>query len=263
MENQTSHTSQTPTSSPLSRRNFVGAAGLAGMGLLAANAAHGQSSNAATASKTDGLFAVPKTSKGEYALPPLPYAYDALEPHIDAETMRLHHDIHFEGYRTGLNKAIAQMTQFRADIDFPQISYWENQLAFNGAGYNLHTVFFQNMAPAGTTQPSAALEKVLANAFGSRKAFQEQFSIASKAVQGSGWGILGYQPFGKRLVVLQAEKHQNLTQWAVIPILALDVWEHAYYLKYQNKRGDYITNWWKVVNWDNVEQRIDAAMQLS
>ncbi len=231
------------------------------MGMFAANSM--QAAEGSPAPTSTGLFDVPRNSKGEYGLPPLPYAYDALEPHIDAETMRLHHDIHFEGYRTGLNKAIAKMTEFRQKGEFPEISYWENQLAFNGAGYNLHTVFFENMAPAGTTEPSAAVDKILADAFGSRKAFQEQFSAASKAVQGSGWGILGYQPFGKRLVILQAEKHQNLTQWAVIPILALDVWEHAYYLKYQNKRGDYITNWWKVVNWDNVEQRLEAAMKVT
>ncbi|MBC2595210.1 superoxide dismutase [Ruficoccus amylovorans] len=199
-------------------------------------------------------------SAGEYELPPLPYAYDALEPAIDAETMRLHHDIHFNGYKNGLNKALAQLKQFRSAGDYPEISYWENELAFNGAGYNLHTVFFANMAPEGTTKPSSTLSKTLDTHFGGLDAFKGQFSAAAAKVQGSGWAILGYQPFGGKLVVLQAEKHQNLTQWGVIPILALDVWEHAYYLKYQNRRGDYIKNWWNVVNWDNVAQRTEAAM---
>lgn len=246
--------------SSLSRRDFVGAAGLAGLGLLAANSAHGKVEMGAPAK---GLFGVPMNDAGEYELPPLPYAYDALEPSIDAETMRLHHDIHFNSYKNGLNKALAQLATFRQERDYPQIAYWENQLAFNGAGYNLHVVFFENMAPAGTTQPSKALTKTLSDHFGGMDAFQAQFSATASTVQGSGWAILGYQPFGQKLVILQGLIHQDQTQWAVIPILALDVWEHAYYLKYQNRRGDYITNWWKVVNWDNVAERAEAAMQVS
>ncbi len=255
----------TPDSTPpvnLNRRSFVGAAGLAGLGLLGASRAQAAPAAAASSPAATVLFDVPMNSAGEYELPPLPYAYNALEPSIDAETMRLHHDIHFNGYKNGLNKALSKLKDFRSDDDFPEVSYWENQLAFNGAGYNLHTVFFQNMAPAGSTSPSSTVKKTLGEHFGSFDTFKSQFSTVAKHVQGSGWGLLGYQPFGGKLVILQAEKHQNLTQWGVVPILALDVWEHAYYLKYQNRRGDYIDNWWKVVNWDNVAERLDAATTM-
>lgn len=243
------------------RRQFVKSGALAAAGLALAGQVRAGAPG--TSQTGDGLYAVPLEPNGDYALPPLPYAYDALEPAIDAETMRLHHDIHFDGYKKGLNAALAKLKACRESDDFPEISYWENQLAFNGAGYVLHTVFFQNMAPAGTTTPSAASRKILAGHFGSLDAFKAQFSAAAKKVQGSGWAILGYQPFGQRLVVLQAEKHQNLTQWGVIPVLALDVWEHAYYLKYQNRRGDYVDNWWSVVNWDNVDQRLHGALQTA
>lgn len=254
----------TPDSTPpvtLNRRAFVGAAGLAGLGLMGASRAQAAPAASSSSAAASTLFTVPMNSSGEYELPPLPYAYDALEPSIDAETMRLHHDIHFNGYKNGLNKALAKLKDFRSSGDYPEIAYWENQLAFNGAGYNLHVVFFENMAPAGTTSPASSLKKTLDEHFGGMDAFKGQFSAAAKTVQGSGWAILGYQPFGGKLVVLQAEKHQNLTQWGVVPILALDVWEHAYYLKYQNRRGDYIDNWWKVVNWDNVAQRTEAALK--
>lgn len=248
----------TPSNSNLPRRKFVGAgtAALAGLGLSSLSA------NAAPASSVSSLFEVPMNSKGEYELPPLNYAYDALEPHIDKETMHLHHDIHFNGYKKGLNAALAKLAEFRAAGDYPQIAYWENSLAFNGAGYNLHVVFFDGMAPAGTTKPSKALTKEIESEFGSMDGFKGQMTNASKTVQGSGWGILGWQPMGGKLVILQAEKHQNLSQWNVIPILALDVWEHAYYLKYQNKRGDYIDNWWDVVNWDYAEKRLAAAKTI-
>ncbi len=230
---------------------------------FASPALAGQHSGGAGASGDSMLFQVPMDADGNYELPPLPYAYDALEPSIDAETMRLHHDIHFRSYMTGLNSALKNLAESRVSGDFSKISFWESLLAFHGAGYNLHVVFFQNMAPAGTTRISPGLERQIKAAFGTVEGMKGQFSAAAATVQGSGWAILGYQPFGKKLVIMQAEKHQNQTQWAVIPILALDVWEHAYYLKYQNRRGDYIANWWNVVNWDNVEQRLNAAREIS
>lgn len=252
----------------LTRRNFItqGSSALAGLGLFAtlpASYALGASKDDKPTSSApqDTLFDVPMKG-GFYELPPLPYAYNALEPFIDEETMRLHHDIHFAGYMKGLNAALKKLEAARTAGAFPEISYWENQLAFNGAGYVLHTVFFQTMAPTGQA-PSASLKNTLTEHFGSFEAFKAQFSSAAGAVQGSGWALLGYQPFGEKLVILQAEKHQNLTQWGIVPILTLDVWEHAYYLKYQNRRKDYIENWWNVVNWDKVEERLTACMKLS
>lgn len=272
---------QTNPSQPLSdhssRRQFLAAAGLtaAGVGLAgmlpstaAANTRRPIAPAAATATTSvdvaasSSLFAVPMDSNGNYTLPPLPYAYNALEPAIDEQTMRLHHDIHFRSYMTGLNNALKALAEARASDDFATISQLQSLLAFHGAGYNLHVVFFQNMAPAGSTRISSNLNSVLRQSFGSVEAMQAQFSTVAGGVQGSGWAILGYQPFGDKLIILQVEKHQDHTQWGVIPILALDVWEHAYYLKYQNRRGDYIKQWWSVVNWENVEQRITAARSL-
>ena len=247
----------------LSRRDFLtkGSLALTSLGLLGTLTSSGQTAPLSNNKKDTSLFDVPLQGS-KYELPPLPYAYDALEPVIDQETMRLHHDIHFEGYKKGLNQAAAMLEEARNKNDYSVVSYWEDQLAFNGAGYVLHTVFFQNMGPVGSTAPSANLIKTLSDSFGSLEALQSQFSRAAETVQGSGWAILGYQPFGKKLIILQAEKHQNKTQWAVIPILVLDVWEHAYYLKYQNKRSEYVKNWWSVVDWNNVENRLNAAIKL-
>jgi Fe-Mn family superoxide dismutase len=262
--------SSLPVSSP-DRRRFVatGGAALAGLALGTAFArAQNTTAPAAAPGATTGpapmdvLFGCPLNADGTYALPPLPYAYNALEPSIDEQTMHLHHDIHFAGYMKGLNAALAKLADLRTGGEYPQIGYWENQLAFNGSGYFLHNVFFQNMAPAGSTSPSTELQFSFTKDFGVFANFQSQFTAAATVVEGSGWAILGWQPFGQKLVILQAEKHQNLTQWGVIPVLALDVWEHAYYLKYQNKRADYIKAWWNVVNWDNVTQRLAAARTL-
>ena len=242
----------------MNRRKFLTLGGTSLAGLSLASAFPFAARGTEDPSHSEGVL--PLSESDAYTLPPLPYAYDALEPSIDAETMRLHHDIHFAGYTKGLNQALEKLAAARAEDDYSLIAHWEHQLAFHGAGYVLHTVFFENMAPAGSTHPSADLKKILAAHFESFEAFKKHFSAAAQKVQGSGWGILGFQPLGRRLIVLQAEKHQNLTQWGVIPLLALDVWEHAYYLKYQNRRGDYIQNWWNVVDWDKLEVSLNTVL---
>jgi len=197
---------------------------------------------------------------GEYTLPPLPYAYDALEPHIDAETMRLHHDIHHNGYVKGLNAALKSMADARAAGDYSLIDRLAQKAAFHGSGHILHTIFWQNMTnPADSGSPAGELKQQIVKDFGSQNAFEQQFRATASKVEGSGWGVLAWEPLGRRLVVLQAEKHQNLTQWGTVPLLVVDVWEHAYYLKYQNKRGDYVANFMKVINWEDVEERFEAA----
>ena len=198
---------------------------------------------------------------GEYLLPPLPYDYDALEPHIDAQTMRLHHDIHHNGYVKGLNTALADKKSARASRDYGLIDRLAQKAAFHGSCHILHTVFWSNMTAADSSgSPKGALKRQIEKDFGSHDAFTAQFTSTAKKVEGSGWGILAWEPLGGRLVILQAEKHQNLTQWGAVPLLVVDVWEHAYYLKYQNKRGDYVDNFMKVVNWENVGERFEHAM---
>jgi Fe-Mn family superoxide dismutase len=196
-----------------------------------------------------------------HELPPLPYSYDALEPTIDEQTMRLHHDIHHNGYVKGLNNAEAKLTEARAIGDFALVKHWSREAAFHGSGHLLHSIFWPNMIAASEAKsaPEGALVKAINRDFGGFEAFKAQFIAASIAVEGSGWGILAYRPVDDSLVVLTAEKHQNLTQWGVVPLLVLDVWEHAYYLKYQNRRGEYVKNFFNIINWDNVAARYEKA----
>ncbi len=195
----------------------------------------------------------------KYELPPLPYPYEALEPHIDAQTMHLHHDIHHLGYVNGLNGALGKLEEARQSGDFGLVKHWEREAAFHGSGHFLHSIFWQNMGPGKGGQPSGALAEQIRKDFGSFEAFQKQFTAAAGAVEGSGWAMLCWEPNAGTLTILMAEKHQNLTQWGVVPLLVLDVWEHAYYLKYQNRRPEYIKAWWNVVNWDDVAARLQAA----
>jgi len=202
----------------------------------------------------------------EYTLPKLDYAYDALEPHIDAATMQLHHSKHHDGYVKGLNKALAAMANIRQSGNadqYAQIRDLTDQLSFHGSGHSLHTVFWKNMKPGGGGQPKGALAAAINRDFGSFSAFWEHFSKVSGAVHGSGWGILGFEPLSGRLLIFGAEKHQNLTMWGTAPLLVLDVWEHAYYLKHQNKRADYIAAFANVIDWDNVASRLDAAGKMT
>jgi Fe-Mn family superoxide dismutase len=197
-----------------------------------------------------------------YELPPLPYAYDALEPHIDEQTMRLHHDKHHLGYVKGLNNALARLDAARRAEDFSAIKAISRDLAFNGSGHLLHSIFWQNMSPTGGGGPKDDLRKMIARDFGNVDSFTAQFKAAAGAVEGSGWGILAFEPLSGRLIIVQAEKHQNLTVWGVVPLLVVDVWEHAYYLKYQNRRGEYVDAFMEVVNWQNVAERLAGACRM-
>jgi len=198
----------------------------------------------------------------EYTLPPLPYDYAALEPHIDEQTMRLHHDKHHQAYVDGLNNALKKLEESRGSGDFALVKHWEREVAFHGSGHLLHAIFWPNMSPNGGGEPKGDLAEQIKKDFGSFDAFQKHFTAASNAVEGSGWGILGWEPQQGGLIVLQAEKHQDLTAQGTHPLLVLDVWEHAYYLKYQNRRPEYTKTWWNVVNWDDVGRRFTAARAM-
>lgn len=173
---------------------------------------------------------------GGHTLPPLPYSYDALEPYIDQETMRLHHDKHHKGYVDGLNIAEKEMLKARSSNNFELIKHWEREAAFNGAGHYLHTIFWNIMIPNGGVQPTGNLMREINQSFGSFEQFKNHFSEAANNVEAVGWAILVCSPRSRHLEILQAEKHQNLSQWDVVPLLVLDVWEHAYYLQYKNDR---------------------------
>lgn len=195
-----------------------------------------------------------------HTLPPLPYAYNALEPHIDEQTMRLHHDIHHQAYVDGLNAAEAALAKARETGDFSTIRTQLDLLSFHGSGHFLHTIFWQNMSPNGGGAPSGAIAEAINKQFGSFETFSKQFKAAANTVQGSGWGLLVWQPAnGGYLEILQSEKHNNLTQWGATVLLALDVWEHAYYLRYQNKRAAYTDAFFNVINWSDVNDRLLKA----
>jgi len=199
----------------------------------------------------------------EYTLPPLPYDYNALEPHIDEQTMRIHHDKHHAGYTKGLNEALQKLQAARDSGDFSNVQQLSRLLAFHAGGYYNHIVFWNNLAPAGKGgggEPGETLAGHLNRDFGSIQKFRDHFSAATNAVEGNGWGVLGYHPQLKRLVVMTMMNQQDLVTTGLRPLLMCDVWEHAYYLKYQNVRADYVKAWWNVVNWKNVAERYEAAL---
>lgn len=212
--------------------------------------------------KSDRIHSVQFIPIGKHTLPPLPYPYDALEPIISEEIMRLHHDKHHQAYVDGLNKAENMMKKARETNDFTLLKHWEREAAFHGSGHYLHTLFWEVMSPNGGGQPKGILLTQLEKDFGSFASFQRHFSEAAKQVEAVGWAILVWVPRARRLEILQSERHMILTQWDTIPILPLDVWEHAYYLQYKNNRGEYVDKWWNVVNWPQVERRFQDAKKL-
>jgi Fe-Mn family superoxide dismutase len=199
---------------------------------------------------------------GEHELPPLPYPYNALEPYIAEEIMRLHHQKHHQSYVDGLNKAEVEMQKARETETYELLRHWEREAAFNGAGHYLHTIFWNVMSPNGGGNPKGELAEQIVLDFGSIEKFKRHFTEAAKKVEGVGWAILVWAPRAHRLEILQAEKHQLFAQWDVIPLLVLDVWEHAYYLQYKQDRDKYINNWWNVVNWERVAYRFQEAKKL-
>jgi Fe-Mn family superoxide dismutase len=201
-------------------------------------------------------------TEGKIELPPLPYAYDALEPVLDEETLHLHHDKHHAGYVKGLIRAEAKLKEARAKDDFSLIKHWEKEVAYHGSGHILHSLYWDGLSPTGKSKPSGKLAKAIQTSFGSYEVFVKQMVASTNAVEGSGWGILAYQPKFNKLVILQCEKHQNLTQWGSIPIFVIDVWEHAYYLQYQNRRLDYIKKLFTILNWSWMEEQFNHIIAI-
>jgi Fe-Mn family superoxide dismutase len=215
----------------------------------------------------DRLFSMPESAPrsahiptGGHQLPDLPYAYDALEPVIDEKTLRLHHDKHHAGYVRGLNNAEMKLAEFRKSGDFSLIKHWERELAFHGSGHILHTLYWTNMSSDGGGSPKGILSRAIVKEFGNLENFKKHLVAATRSVEGSGWGIFGYHSVFKKLVILQEEKHQDLTQWGLIPLLVIDVWEHAYYLKYQNRRAEYIEAFFDVINWPGIGKRFEKIL---
>ncbi len=196
----------------------------------------------------------------QHELPSLPYAYDALEPYYDAQTLELHHSKHHQGYVNGLNAALGKLQAARKAGDYGSIKHIDREIAFHGGGHTLHSIFWTNLKPNGGGRPTGDLATAIDRYFGSFETFDQEMQAATNAVEGSGWGVLAVDPVSCGLAVLQIEKHQNqlLTGW--VPIFVIDVWEHAYYLKYQNRRAEFTTAVMEhLVSWGNVADRFAAA----
>jgi len=237
----------------LSRRDALRSLGLGGLSLAMAATGCGTDEEGDT-----DMEAAPTASGPQaYTLPNLPY--ESLEPVIDDATLALHHDKHHAGYVKGANAAVEALQEARAAADFGLIKHHERALAFHGSGHALHTLYWTSMWPDGRGEPSDDLAAAVKASFGDHEAMLAQFAAATKAVEASGWGVLAWEPVGRRLIVLQAERHQDLTVWGCVPILVCDVWEHAYYLKYQNRRADYVDAWLGIIDWDSANKRFAAA----
>lgn len=196
----------------------------------------------------------------KYELPELPYEYDALEPHIDKATMELHHDKHHQKYVDDLNDAIKARDKERKKKD-PELRGIFDKISFNYGGHFLHTLWWGILTPEGSKEPDQALEiaKRIKEDFGNFKNFRNEFVAAAKSVQGSGWAFLCVKPWTSQLCVAQVEKHNKNGYWGSVPILPIDVWEHAYYLQYNNDRGAYVEAVFdNLIDWEAVNKLYTA-----
>jgi len=193
-------------------------------------------------------------------LPDLPYDYSALEPAISGEIMELHHSKHHQTYVTNINVALEKNAAAEAAGDMAEQIALQGAIKFNGGGHVNHSIFWTNLCPKKDFEPpSGAIEAAITEEFGSLEAFQTKFAATTAAVQGSGWGWLGYSKATGKLVIETTANQDPLSTKGLVPLLGVDVWEHAYYLQYKNKRPDYLSAVWEVVNWKNVGERLAAA----
>ena len=193
-----------------------------------------------------------------YQLPELSYDYSALEPHISARIMELHHSKHHQAYVTGANAALEAMAEARAQENFGNLPKLQKDLAFNLGGHVNHSIFWQNLAPESGS-PEGNLEAALIEYFGSVDAFKKHFSAAAIGIQGSGWAYLAWDALGNRMIIGQLYDQQGNLAMGNIPLLMLDMWEHAFYLDYQNVKADYVKAFWNIVNWEDVAKRFESV----
>lgn len=197
----------------------------------------------------------------EYTLPELGYDYSALEPSISGTIMELHHSKHHQAYVTGANAALTAMAEARDKGDLTNVNKLEKDLAFNLGGHVNHSIFWTNLSPDGGDKPTGELASALDDTFGSFDKFSAHFTAAAMGVQGSGWAALTWDSIGQNLLINQFFDQQSNFAAGTVPLLLLDVWEHAYYLDYKNVRADYVKAFWNIVNWENVHQRLSVARE--
>ncbi|MFF0523158.1 superoxide dismutase [Actinomadura nitritigenes] len=195
----------------------------------------------------------------DYTLPDLPYDYAALEPAITGEILELHHSKHHAAYVKGANDTLERLAEARGKEQFGGLVGLEKTFAFNLSGHVLHSIFWDNLSPDGGDRPDGELAAAIDEHFGTFDAFRKQLTAATSTVQGSGWGVLAWEPLGERLVVEQVYDHHGNVGMNTAPLLVFDAWEHAYYLQYRNVRPDYVEKLWSLVNWTDVKARFDKA----
>lgn len=213
------------------------------------------------ASVTEGGIDKLVDENGNFIQQALPYAENFLEPSMDAETMHLHYTFHHGGAVKAANKDLLMIKKALDENNLETIDFWTKKLSFHFSSHILHSIFWTNLTNKQTSPTGELLTRIEKN-FGSYDKLKTYIAATSKNVDGNGWGILGYQPYSDSLVVLQCENHEKLTQWGVIPLLVIDVWEHAYYIKYKNKRTDFVDALFNILNWDNAAQRLNTALKL-
>jgi len=194
-----------------------------------------------------------------YTLPDLGYDYGALEPHISGRIMELHHSKHHQAYVTGANTALEKLAEARESGDLAAVNLHSKNLAFNLGGHVNHSAFWSNLSPEGGGEPTGDIASAIDEDFGSFEAFKKHFAAVAAGVQGSGWAILAWDSIGQKLIIVQLYDQQGNIPLGLTPIVLLDVWEHAYYLDYQNVRADYVTAWWNIVNWADADARLARA----
>jgi Fe-Mn family superoxide dismutase len=197
-----------------------------------------------------------------YTLPDLPYDYSALEPHYSGEVLELHHGKHHAAYVAGANATLDKLAEAREKKNFAALNQLQKSLAFHVSGHVLHSLFWKNMIPHGGGRPDRELAAAIGESFGSFDGLKSQLTEAALNVQGSGWGAMAWEPLGQRLVVEQVYDHQGNIGNGTVPLLVLDMWEHAYYLQYQNVKADWVNAFWEVVNWEDVAQRFNSVRTL-
>jgi Fe-Mn family superoxide dismutase len=194
-----------------------------------------------------------------YTLPDLPYDYAALEPHCSGRILELHHDKHHAAYVAGANTTLEKLADARAKEDFSALVGLEKTLTFNLSGHVLHSIFWQNLSPDGGDKPDGELAAAIDEHFESFDGLRNQLTQATVTVQGSGWGVLAWEPLAGRLLVEQVYDHHANVGQGSLPLLVIDAWEHAYYLQYLNVRADFVAAIWNIVNWDDVGARFERA----
>ena len=240
----------------MNRKHFLKAGTLAGAATIIGD------NNAFAKNLTDNDIDKLVDANGNYILRPLPYTESFLEPYMDAETTHLHYTFHHGGAVKAANKDAAMIKKALDENNLETVDYWTKKLSYHFSSHVLHSIFWTNLTNK-KTEPSGDLLKRIEKNFGSYDRLKALIAETSKNVDGNGWGIVAYQPYSDSLTVLQCENHEKLTQWGCIPLLVIDVWEHAYYLKYKNKRTDFVDALFNIINWDNAAQRLDTAIKIT